>query len=305
MANLRERFEGDHGRVRLIEALRKQDVVQYDGALAAALADAGAIVTLSPGQNIVTQGGSDNSVFFLLAGEASLLVHDRVFGMRGEGTCIGEMAAIDASAKRAATIQATSDMVALEVQEPAFRKALDDHPMGYKALAQLLAQRLRERSHFIRPPNARPIVFVGSSAEAVSLANELQAGFKHDPFDAIVWPNGVFGPGGVAFDSLEQMAERADFAAFVISPDDTVLSRDNEQPAPRDNVIFELGLFMGHLARERVFLVKEQSSDVKIPSDLLGVTPVTYVLKDGASVEAAIAPACHEIRKAIKGQGPR
>lgn len=302
---MRERFEGGDGRVRLIEALRKQDIVQYDAGLATALAEAGTIVTFAPGQNVVTQGGSDNSVFFLLAGEASLLVHDRVFGSRGEGTCIGEMAAIDSSAKRSATIQATTDMVALEIQEPAFRNALDEHPMAYKALAQLLAQRLRERSRFVRPPNPRPTLFVGSSAEAVSIANELQAGFKHDPFDAIVWPNGVFGPGGVAFDSLEQMAERADFAAFVISPDDTVLSRDNQVPAPRDNVIFELGLFMGHLARERVFLVKEQSSDVKIPSDLLGITPVTYIWKQGAPIEAAIAPACHEIRKAIKDQGPR
>jgi len=302
---LRERFEGDAGRVRLIEALSKQDIVQYDAALATALAEAGTLVTLAPGQNVVTQGGSDNSVFFLLAGEASLLVHDRPFGTRGESTCVGEMAAIDSSAKRAATIQAATDMVALEVQESAFRKSPDDHPMAYKALAQLLGQRLRERSRFVRPPNPRPVLFVGSSSEGVSIANELQAGFKHDPFDAIVWPNGVFGPGGVAFDSLEQMAERAAFAAFVISPDDTVLSRDNEKPAPRDNVIFELGLFMGHLARERVFLVKELSSDVKIPSDLLGVTPVTYTWKQGTAVEAAIGPVCHEIRKAIKAQGPR
>jgi CRP/FNR family cyclic AMP-dependent transcriptional regulator len=157
------------------------------------------------GQNIVTQDGTDNSVFFLLAGEASLLVHDRLFGTRKEGTCIGEMAAIDPAAKRSATIQATTEMVAFEVQEPDFRKALDDHPIAYKALAQLLAQRLRERSRFVRPPNPRPVLFVGTSTEAVGIANELQAGFKHDPFDAIVWPNGVFGPGGVAFDSLEQM----------------------------------------------------------------------------------------------------
>ena len=50
----------------------------------------------------------------------------------------------------------------------------------------------------------------------------MQAGFKHDKFEKIVWTNGVFGPGGIAFDSLAKLASGADFAAFVISPDDEV-----------------------------------------------------------------------------------
>jgi CRP/FNR family cyclic AMP-dependent transcriptional regulator len=302
---VKERFEREAGRPLLLEALRRQDIVQHDLALATALADSGELIEFEPGTNIVTQDAADNSVFFLLAGEANLLVSERFFGTRSEGTCIGEMAAIDPAATRSATIQAKTKVVALEVPEPAFRQALEDHPIAYKPLAQLLAQRLRQRSRFIQPPNPQPVLFIGSSVEAVSIANELQAGLKHDKFDAIVWPNGVFGPGGIAFDSLAQVAAGADFAAFVISPDDTVLSRKNEQLAPRDNVVFELGLFMGQLARERVFLVKEQNTDIRIPSDLLGITPVTYVMKPGGSVEAAIAPACHEIRKAITRLGVR
>jgi CRP/FNR family cyclic AMP-dependent transcriptional regulator len=302
---VKDRFEGSTGRPLLIEALRKQDIVQHDLALATALTDAGKLIEFEPGKNIVTQNATDNSVFFLVAGEANLLVNERFVGTRSEGTCIGEMAAIDPAAPRSATIQAKTSVVALEVPEPAFRQALEEHPIAYKPLAQLLAQRLRQRSRFVQPPNPQPVLFIGSSAEAVSIANELQAGFKHDPFQTIVWPNGVFGPGGIAFDSLAQVATGADFAAFVISPDDTVLSRKNEQLAPRDNVVFELGLFMGQLARERVFIVKEQHTDIKIPSDLLGITPVTYVMKSGCPIEAVVAPACHEIRKAITKQGVR
>lgn len=302
---MKDRFEGPTGRPLLIEVLRKQDIVQHDPAVATALADAGTLIEFEPGTNIVTQNATDNSVFFLVAGEATLLVNERFFGTRSEGTCIGEMAAIDPAAPRSATIQAKTKVVALEVKEPAFRQALEDHPIAYKPLAQLLAQRLRQRSRFVQPPNPQPVLFVGSSAEAVSIANELQACLKHDAFQTIVWPNGVFGPGGIAFDSLAQLAAGADFAAFVISPDDMVLSRKNEQLAPRDNVVFELGLFMGQLARERVFIVKEQHTDIKIPSDLLGITPVTYVMKPGCTIEAAIAPACHEIRKAILKLGVR
>lgn len=302
---MKERFDGPTGRPLLIEALRKQDIVQQDVALATELADAGKLLEYEPGTNIVTQNATDNSVFFLLAGESNLLVNERFFGTRADGTCIGEMAALDPAAPRSATIQAKTVVVALEVPEPAFRKALENHPVAYKPLAQLLAQRLRQRSRFVQPPNPQPVLFIGSSAEALSIANELQAGFKHDKFESIVWPNGVFGAGGIAFDSLAQLASGADFAAFVISPDDTVLSRKEEHLAPRDNVVFELGLFMGQLARERVFLVKDHNTDVKIPSDLLGITPVTYVMKPGTSLEVALAPACHEIRKAITKLGVR
>ena len=192
-----------------------------------------------------------------------------------------------------------------KVPEPAFRAACDTHPGAFKALAQLVANRLRQRSAFVQPPNPQPVMFIGSSVEAITVANELQAGFKHDKFSTFIWKDGIFGAGGIAFDSLAQFAGRADFAAFVISPDDTVLSRDKEQLAPRDNVIFELGLFMGVLDRPRVFLVKEQSSDVKIPSDLLGITQVTYVLKPGDDLTAALGPACNDIRKVITRDGVR
>lgn len=302
---MKERFVGPNGRVLLIEALRKQDIIQHNDALASEIADVGILREYPPGSNIVTQSATDNSVFFLLAGESNLLVNERFFGTRSDGTCIGEMAAIDPAAPRSATIQAKTLVVALEVPEPAFRQALDNHPVAYKALAQLLAQRLRQRSRFVQPPNPQPVLFIGSSTEALEIANELQLGFKHDKFEAIVWPNGVFGAGGIPFDSLVQVASQADFAAFVISPDDTVLSRKGEHLAPRDNVVFELGLFMGQLARERVFLVKEHSTDVKIPSDLLGITPVTYIRGPSAPLSAAIAPACFEIRKIIARLGVR
>jgi predicted nucleotide-binding protein len=215
------------------------------------------------------------------------------------------MAALYPAAPRSATVRAKSAVVALKVPEPTFRAACDAHPLVFKALAQLVAHRLRQRSAFVQPPNPQPVVFIGSSTEALSIANELQAGFKHDNFDAIIWKDGVFGPGGVGFDSLAHFAGRADFAAFIISPDDTVFSREEEKLAPRDNVIFELGLFMGVLDRLRVFLIREHDSDVKIPSDLLGITQVTYVLKKGGDLTTALGPVCNELRKAIAAQGVR
>ena len=70
-------------------------------------------------------------------------------------------------------------------------------------------------------------------------------------------------------------------------------------------MVFELGLFMGKLDRNRAFIIKEQKSDVKIPTDLLGVTPLTYVYRPGGNLASAIGPVCTELRKVISSLGVR
>jgi CRP/FNR family transcriptional regulator, cyclic AMP receptor protein len=302
---MKQRFEGESGFRLLIETLKKQDIVEHDESFATAIARAGELVEFASGSDIIIQDDSDNSILFLLSGQANVFVNDRFIGTREEGSCIGEMAALDAAARRSATVRAKTDVLTLRVSEVNFRAALESHPHHYRALAQLVAYRLRQRSEFYQPPNPEPVLFIGCSTEALGIANELQAAFKHDRMSAIIWTNGVFGPSGTALESLLKLADSADFAAFVISPDDTVISRKHEQDAPRDNVIFELGLFMGKLDPKRVFLIKEHSADVKIPSDLLGITPVTYVMKSSGNIEVAIGPVCTELRKVISELGVR
>ena len=302
---MQQRFEGPDGLPLLIECLLRQDIVQHDKSLAERLASVGELVTIAPGKDLIVQDATDNDVYFLLSGEGGVFVNDRFVGSRTEGTCVGEMAAIDPAAPRSATIRAKTELVGLKVAEPQFREALDAHPHAYRPLAQLVSFRLRQRSQFHQPPNPQPVLFIGCSTEALPIANEIQAGLKHDRLSATVWTNGVFGPSGTAVESLYNFANSADFAAFVVSPDDLVLSREADKLAPRDNVVFELGLFMGRLDPSRVFLIKEHSADVKIPSDLLGITPITYVLKAGGDLASAIGPVCTDLRKAIGAAGVR
>lgn len=47
----------------------------------------------------------------------------------------------------------------------------------------------------------------------------------------------------------------SDFALAIAQPDDVVRSRKKMQPTLRDNVLFELGLFMGKLTRHRAILI--------------------------------------------------
>ncbi len=93
--------------------------------------------------------------------------------------------------------------------------------------------------------------------------------------------------------------------ALILSPDDAVTSRDATTAAPRDNITFELGLFMGALGHSRTFLIYPRGIDMKIPTDLTGITPLTYTQGAGDELPAAIASACNAMRTIIRSSGPR
>lgn len=93
-------------------------------------------------------------------------------------------------------------------------------------------------------------------------------------------------------ESLEKVSHEADFAVLVLTPDDVTTSREAEKLAPRDNVVFELGLFIGSLGRERCFLVHEQRPDLKLPSDLLGVKAATFKHPANDDLKAVLGTQC-------------
>jgi len=304
--SMKARFEGTSGRALLIDALKSQRLIENDDALAAALADTGELIEISTGTQFISQGEADNDAYFLIDGEASILVNGRHVGVRTAREAVGEMALIDPAARRSASVIASKAITALRITNPQFQEISKTNSRIWRALAIVIAERLRERSKFHRPPNNVPVLFVGSSVEGVAVAHEIQLGLKHDPIKVRPWSTpGVFGPGGVSIDSLIGEVDASDFAAFVFGPDDKVFSRHEKYEAPRDNVVFELGLFMGRLDRNRSFIIKDQHADIKIPTDLLGVTPITYVSKPGEDLSSAVATICHELRKVIKLVGVR
>lgn len=73
---------------------------------------------------------------------------------------------------------------------------------------------------------------------------------------------------------------------------------------PRDNVIFEIGLFMGHLGRSRTFILHQANAKLKIPSDLSGVTTAMYEWpREDKSCRSAVGAACDNIRETIRDLG--
>jgi tetratricopeptide (TPR) repeat protein len=153
--------------------------------------------------------------------------------------------------------------------------------------------------------NTKPRLFIGSSVEGLHIAYAAQQNLQHSA-EVTVWDQGVFDLSVPALDSLLRVLHSSDFALFVFSPDDVVKMRGIENLAIRDNVIFELGLFVGRLSKERCFiLMPDKATDVRIPTDLIGMTPGTYETgRSDNSFQAATGPACHTIRGIITTKGP-
>jgi predicted nucleotide-binding protein len=76
--------------------------------------------------------------------------------------------------------------------------------------------------------------------------------------------------GRTIIEKFEDCAREVGFAVVLLTPDDLVASAAAVQLSQaRQNVIFELGYFVGRLGRGRACLLRR--GDVEIPSDLFGV----------------------------------
>jgi hypothetical protein len=151
----------------------------------------------------------------------------------------------------------------------------------------------------LRGKHPRPRVFIGSSKEGLRIAEFIQLGL-YDEVEAVIWRQGVFGLSEVTFESLEQATRDFDFAVLVLTPDDVRWKRGRQKSIPRDNLLFELGLFMGSMGRERTFIVRPGDEPLDLPSDLAGIIAATYVARSAADLAAAMGPVCTQIKGRIR-----
>ena len=148
-------------------------------------------------------------------------------------------------------------------------------------------------------------VFIGSSVEGLKIAYAIQQNLRHNA-ETTVWDQGVFELSSTTIESLIEVLDNSDFGIFVFSPDDIIKFRGIENLVVRDNVLFELGLFIGRLGRNRSFIMLPEGTDFKLPTDLLGITPGYYeVGRSDKSDQAATGPASHQIRLCIEKYGAR
>ncbi|MGQ3231230.1 MAG: TIR domain-containing protein [Blastomonas fulva] len=289
-----------------IEALLGQKIIRGDRAVAEAIADAGDLVTFAPGHKIMEQGESDRSAFFLLAGKGQIIVNGVRLYPREAGNTVGEMSAINPSIGRSATIEAIDEVVAIKVDHDQLREIGNAHPQLWRLLAQELASRIEQRNRFINRVNAKPRIFLICSAESLPIAKSIRVGLEHDA-EVVIWSDDmIFPAGGYPLEALEEQVNLADFGVALAEPDDLMLSRDRQASVPRDNVIFELGFFMSRLGRHRTLLLIPKRTEVKLPSDFKGLTPLPYATADKPADRAvALGPVIDRIAAVLGELGVR
>jgi CRP/FNR family cyclic AMP-dependent transcriptional regulator len=301
---MKERFEGTANRASLVAALKRQEFVGGSQDIAAAMADIGVIVEYRDGDKLIIQDAHDNDIFLLLAGVVLILINGYEYERRVAGQHVGEMAAIEPSLKRSASVVAVETVVAMKLSSSDFMELGARYPQVWLPVAQELSRRLYQRNSTIPVPNASPKLFIISSSEAKHVAYALRDGLKADVFST-VWDDGVFFAGGYPLEGLEKQVAESDFAVAIAEPDDIVRSRGHQSPTLRDNVLFELGLFMGKLSRYRAIAVHPRVKNLWIPSDLQGLTVIPYEPGDDSTVADRLKPVCDAIRKLVQDRGVR
>ena len=233
------------------------------------------------------------------------MINKREVAVRGAGTHVGEMALLDTTARRSATVVTKENSLFLRLSEPAATKIASNYPDFWRKLALELAVRLRERSRFIREPNSVSQVFIGSSSEALTEATRLKESLNRKGVTCSLWTQDVFQPSQTTIEDLLKFADSSDFAILLMTADDMTISRGRRKKTPRDNVVFELGLFMGAIGRDRTFIASPRKVDLKLPTDLLGVTHLTYEADGPKTVGRRMASVAKEVCNQITKRGPK
>ncbi len=138
----------------------------------------------------------------------------------------------------------------------------------------------------------KPRLFIGSSNENLPIAHAIHAVLQQFA-EVTVWDQDVFELSGTALTSLLNKFDSFDCAIFIFAPDaDSTI---------RDNVIFELGLFVGKFGLKRSFIfIPSDYDEKKLPSDLLGITVAKYEAnRHDRELRSAVRPACDQVKDQI------
>lgn len=263
---------------RLIQAICDQEIVKNNREAAEKLSRKVTRNIYRPGDIILNQQNCTDEMYFILSGILAVQVNERTIAYRSYRQAVGEMCLVDVGGVRSATITVHEESELARIEAADFIDIADSHhPVLWKNIAQSLARRLRERNGRERSKNLIPRVFIASSSESKEIIDCISNNLLSTSVELIPWTRpGLFQPSTHTIETLEKSTKEVDFAIILITPDDVIRSRKEEFDAPRDNVVFETGLFMGALERRRVFMLESTETKIKIPSDLSGLTTMRY-----------------------------
>ncbi|MEJ6080306.1 nucleotide-binding protein [Vibrio sp. 1-Bac 57] len=150
---------------------------------------------------------------------------------------------------------------------------------------------------------SKPRIFIGSSVESLPIADAIAENLEFDA-EVTIWRSGTFNLSSNTLDDLIQKSKSVDFSVFIFSPDDLAIMRAKERYVVRDNVLFELGLFIGSIGKDRCFIIKPRGIELHFPSDLLGITPTDYdPNRSDDNLTSSLTYASTQIKREMNNKG--
>jgi uncharacterized SAM-dependent methyltransferase len=159
---------------------------------------------------------------------------------------------------------------------------------------------------------SKPLIVIGSSTKCKQIAGAVQECLA-DELSPILWSQLGLPLSQQVLEGLEKDLRAADFAAFVLAPDDTVEMKGKTTGVTRDNVLVEFGLARGLLGKGRAYMVlpTPAGDDFHLPTDLEGLTGATYdadtalASTDPDDLKNVVLEAANSIRAEARRRGPR
>lgn len=113
-------------------------------------------------------------------------------------------------------------------------------------------------------------IFLGSSRESLNDLKKIAIWIEETGHDPVLWNDPtLFLPGYSILSELIKLSNSVDAAIFLFNEDDKIWYRGSKLSQPRDNVLFEYGLFMGKLGENKSIICYK--GDTKIPTDVSGI----------------------------------
>jgi len=254
--------------------LRFNPIIGNSRELAEDIAAHAELVVTPAQSDLITDGGDDDDLHFIVSGRLQVLVGHREVALLGAGEQVGELSLVDPRAFRSATVRALTDTVTAKVSEATFAKLASRHPSLWRRMAQILGNYLREDNRFLRRPNPRPRIFIASSPAGMPFAQALAATLGDSEHELPTWlvDTGCHADAS-SLASLADSFTESDFGVIVIAPGDANHAGNS---ANRDALFFECGVCLGVLGPQRTILVQPADLQGSSFAEALGLEPATY-----------------------------
>jgi len=149
-----------------------------------------------------------------------------------------------------------------------------------------------------KPEKRKVEVFIGSTVKGLPIAKLIVEELSHD-FHCSLWTK-FFDPGNTNMDALENALSNCSYAIIVMTPDDKSVVKGKRHLAPRNNLIFELGLFAGRHGKQASLMVTPRGENILLPTDLLGINTAEYEVRSRNDQPAYdVTAACNKISRVI------